>query len=175
LLSGNSYAAHFALNAAKRFSELAKDLQCLLRKYEMPLYLIECCIGDSFFKDVSINNNIPLIPVSLNINLAAHILGNASCLVTGRYHPAILASLGGTPCVFMGANSHNTVSLQDVLSYPTAWKKTFAALPDKNDITGIIDEVEACLTGKRERQKIQAVCAQHCATAKKIAAFCFAN
>jgi polysaccharide pyruvyl transferase WcaK-like protein len=51
------------------------------------------------------------IPLASGLLLLAH----AACFISGRYHPSIMASLGGTPCIWMTSNSHKTLSVQYVL------------------------------------------------------------
>ncbi|MFC7024898.1 polysaccharide pyruvyl transferase family protein [Promicromonospora thailandica] len=58
----------------------------------------------------------PKVPLTA----AARLLWNASAMVSGRYHPSILATLGGTPFVLMHSNSHKTRSLYDVVASGTA-------------------------------------------------------
>jgi hypothetical protein len=58
----------------------------------------------------------PKVPLTA----AARLLWNASAFVSGRYHPSILATLGGTPFVLMHSNSHKTRSLYDVVTSGTA-------------------------------------------------------
>ncbi len=48
-----------------------------------------------------------------------------------------MASLGGTPCIFMGSNSHKTLSIQDVLDYDEVIE--FGANPTDLEIDKIID------------------------------------
>ncbi|MFC8800912.1 polysaccharide pyruvyl transferase family protein [Promicromonospora sp. NPDC057138] len=55
----------------------------------------------------------PKVPLSA----ASRLLWNATALVSGRYHPSILASLGGTPFVLMTSNSHKTRSLYEVVPF----------------------------------------------------------
>ncbi|WP_165362641.1 polysaccharide pyruvyl transferase family protein [Promicromonospora panici] len=55
----------------------------------------------------------PKVPLSA----ASRLLWNATALVSGRYHPSILASLGGTPFVLMASNSHKTRSLYEVVPF----------------------------------------------------------
>ena len=62
-------------------------------------------------------SSTPPMSIDTPIISAGKILANAAAYVSGRYHPAILASLGGTPCVFMSSNSHKTKSLQGLLEY----------------------------------------------------------
>ena len=70
---------------------------------------------------------------------AAKILSNARVYVSGRYHPAIMASLGVTPCIFMGSNSHKTLSLQELMNYEIV--KEYCAIPTNEDIIEIVHRV----------------------------------
>jgi polysaccharide pyruvyl transferase WcaK-like protein len=118
-------------------------------------------------KEISEIAKIPCIPVTINIYLAGHILGNARCFISGRYHPSILASLGGTPCVFMGSNSHKTSSLQTVLEIPQNKQVTFSAIPDKEEVPEIVDAFhEAVAYGNREC--IKEVCKKNATLAEGI-------
>jgi polysaccharide pyruvyl transferase WcaK-like protein len=53
------------------------------------------------------------IPSSINILQAAAILGNARAFISGRFHPSIMASLGGTPCIITESNSHKSAAFVD--------------------------------------------------------------
>jgi len=155
LLSGNSYARYYKYQAEKSFIKLAIALKNKADELGLKLYLIECCSEDAVLHTVSKITGIPIIPVTINIYLAGYILANAQCFVTGRYHPAILASLGGTPCVFMGSNSHKTTSLQEVLEIPNNEQMTFSAIPNENEILGIIECAERQIANNnREKRKI---------------------
>lgn len=60
---------------------------------------------------------IPGVDPKVPLTAAARLLWNAEAIVSGRYHPSILASLGGTPFVLMSSNSHKTRSLYDVVPF----------------------------------------------------------
>lgn len=81
------------------------------------IYLVDVCEGDHFFNDVGNEVGVGVISIDTPILAAAKILAKADVYISGRYHPAILASQGGTPCVFMSSNSHKTKSLQELLEY----------------------------------------------------------
>ena len=171
LLSGNSFAAHYQEQAEVCFTRLAKLLRDLSEKYRYKLYLIECCDGDRFLRSVSAKTGIPFIPVKTDVYLAGFILGRAVCFVSGRYHPAILASLGGTPCIYMGSNSHKTTSLQEVLGIPMGERETYKALPDEKEAKRVTSAVEAILTSNRQGEKraqIQKACARNMRSAEQI-------
>jgi hypothetical protein len=69
----------------------------------------------------------PRVPLSA----AAALLWNAVGLVSGRYHPSILASLGGTPFLLMESNSHKTSSLLDVVD--NGWRTAEMPFLDSGD------------------------------------------
>lgn len=101
-------------NAINSYSYLVNRLKSV---YSGKVYLIQVCEGDAFLNDVSSKTNTPIISMETPILAAAKMLANAQVFISGRYHPAIMASQGGTPCVFMGSNSHKTFSLQQLLQY----------------------------------------------------------
>ena len=158
LMGGNSHAAHFPVQAEICFTQLASMLKEMAKKNGIQLFIIECCVGDRILRKVSKNTGISLIPSETNILLAGYILGKAECFVSGRYHPSILASLGGTPCVYMGSNSHKTFSIQQVLGIPTDDQIVFDALPDLNEIKSIVEAAEKNM--KKPRNKM--ICQKNC-------------
>lgn len=87
----------------------------LRQETALNIFLVNACEGDAFLEDVGVATGCPVIALDTPIVAAAKILANARLYVTGRYHPGIMASLGGTPCVFMSSNSHKTHSLQALL------------------------------------------------------------
>lgn len=98
--------------------------------------LFEACEGDRFLRRVASKTGTPLIPVSTPILLACAALGNAQAIVSGRYHPTIMASLGGTPAIGFGSNSHKMLSLQRVLGFSDP--KEFGFPPKAGDIDQIV-------------------------------------
>ena len=122
------------------YCNLVKKIKKYL-KYE--IYIVQACSGDSFLLEVARKTNTKYVPVDTPIVAAGKILANAKLYVTGRYHPAILASLGGTPCVFMGSNSHKNQSLQEVLQYSEV--SEFNEIPEEQDIKSIINKCQSIL------------------------------
>ena len=167
LFSGNSYAAHHKNTTEKSFADLAAALKIKAEEFGFKLYLIECCGGDSVLRSVAQKIGIPLIPVTINIYLAAYILANAKCFISGRYHPSILASLGGTPCVLMKANSHKTLSLQAVLEIPCEEHEIFSAIPEQEEILRIVAAFEKAVKCEN-RRKLKAICEKNALLASNI-------
>jgi polysaccharide pyruvyl transferase WcaK-like protein len=123
-LSGSSYAAFFQEEAVEAYTRLANAIQ---GKFDMGVYLAPTCKGDRFMYEVALRTSLPILPPEIPIMMGAGIIAKARVYITGRYHPAIMAALGGTPCVFLGADSHKTSSLQELLEYDEM--RLFSALP----------------------------------------------
>lgn len=133
------------------YSYLVQQLQ---KVYSGNVYLIQVCEGDEFLKKVSLVTNVPLISMETPIVAAAKILANAEVFISGRYHPAIMASQGGTPCVFMDSNSHKTRSLQDLLGYDMI--KEFNYIPSSEESLQMIKlALDYCNQGEYLRKKIK--------------------
>ncbi|PHV64208.1 polysaccharide pyruvyl transferase family protein [Cyanobacterium aponinum] len=148
-LGGSSLATKNPKQAIKSYTELAKQLLTLGKK----LYIVDTGDG-KFLGEVSRQTGIPLIPIEIPILMAASILSKASVFISGRYHPSIMASLGGTPCIFLGSNSHKTRSLQTVLNYDSVIE--YQAIPSKEEIAQIVQRAREIINeGQARRNKIQ--------------------
>ena len=55
--------------------------------------------------------------VALRLIVGGAVLAHARLFISGRYHPSILASLGGTPCIFLATHAHKMGSLSRLLKY----------------------------------------------------------
>ncbi|MBR4785330.1 MAG: polysaccharide pyruvyl transferase family protein [Fibrobacter sp.] len=154
LIAGSSA---FVGDTTKSIPAYVQLVQKLRNIYKSNIFLIQTCEGDKFLSEVSSITNAPLISMETPILAAAKILSCAKAFITGRYHPAILASHGGTPCVFMDSNSHKTRSLQDVLQYPSP--REYHAIPSEKEIDLIIeDTLKAISLGKPLRETIANRC-----------------
>lgn len=152
-ISGSS-SRQMGYDLNRTIESYCKLINHLKDSVEHDIYIVIPCSGDSFLKDVARITSTKVIPVDTPILPAAKILGNARVYITGRYHPAILASLGGTPCIFMGSNSHKNISLQETLGYEKI--SNYNEIPNDMDIEDIIKDCLSCLEkGENLRQKIQ--------------------
>ena len=138
--------------------EITKNAYCKLigelkKKTNMDIYIVHVCDGDNFLLDVAKETQTKVVSVDTPIVLAAKVLANARVYITGRYHPAILASLGGTPCVFMGSNSHKTLSVQKLLNYSNP--KEYSEIPSDDDIEGIVQDAIVYINDLEIRKKIK--------------------
>lgn len=152
-ISGSSSAAWTPKEAVGGYIELVKKIKTL----GYNVFLVPTCSGDKFLEDVAEATKTPLLPVNMQILIGASILANAEIFISGRFHPSILASLGGTPCIFMGSNSHKNKSLQEMLDYKEIVE--FNAIPTASDIEKIFSFTERLLNNKeilsKERNRIK--------------------
>lgn len=152
-VSGSSLSVKNQESAKQAYEELVSALK---EKVDVNVYLLEACSGDRFLREVGEKTNTPCITSAVPILAAAKILQQARVYISGRYHPAILSSLGGTPCVFFGSNSHKTSSLQEVLEYESI--EEYSANPKGDEISTIIKKVEYLLqNNSTKRFQINAV------------------
>lgn len=154
LLGGSSEAAKDPSRARASYGRLARHLAGL----GLPLYLTASCTGDAFLEGLASEMGLPLVPATTNVWAAAAILANAEVVVTGRYHPSILAGLGGTPGILLGADSHKTTSVQKMLGYPEI--ETFPVFPDEAACAAIVARVKD-LIARRDAWSTQIL--SHCA------------
>lgn len=136
--------------AIKAYSELTEKAK---QRLGCNVFLIDVDEGDEFLHEVSKRTSTPMIAMDTPLIPAAKILANARVYISGRYHPAIMASLGGTPCVFMSSNSHKTASLQDLLQYEEV--KEYNLLPDSAECDRIIDAAVQKMNQPGLRENIQ--------------------
>lgn len=118
------------------------------------VFIVETCEGDAFILEVARRTNTPIVGMCTPLLAAAKILANASLYITGRYHPCIMSSLGGTPCVMMSSNSHKTISIQEVLEYKDPHEYPF--MFNKDQCEDMLNRGKKYLDeGKKLRDKIQ--------------------
>lgn len=157
--------------AAKNDEESAKHFSRLLVKVKelgYPVYLTQNCIGDSFLQIVAANEGVGLVPCNTAIFMGGAILANARLFISGRYHPTILASLGGTPCIFLGSNAHKMHSLQKLLEYE--YIREFPVYPSVEETDEILELARNYLSrGERLRRKIKAVAGKRSSEAMRLA------
>lgn len=79
--------------------------------------LVQNCNGDNWMEDFAKDNGLELIPKKCSIDKGMEELQKAQVYISGRFHPAIMASLNGTPCIFFESNSDKTMYLQKMLNY----------------------------------------------------------
>ena len=147
-VSGSSLAARDQARARQSYGNLVREL----KKLNIPLLLIPTCTGDAFMSQVAADTGEELLPLDTPILAGAAILANARAFVSGRWHPGIMAALGGTPSVFMGSNSHKTLAIQTQLGYEDP--REFNAFPSPEDCVAITARTAALLAeGEARRQR----------------------
>lgn len=118
--------------------QYAKLIKALKREYRVVIQ--QTCGGEEFLKDVAKITDTKIIDNKTNILFGMSVLANAQCYVSGRWHPSILASLGGTPCVMLQSNSHKSHAIYTELAYNLE-ADIYSNPPTDDDITKIVEQV----------------------------------
>jgi len=149
-VTGGSRAAFTQRRACEGYCELVEHL----KELDPRVYLVPTGAGDRFLYDVAEKTGVPIVPTEVPILMGGAILANARLFVTGRYHPSIMAAAGGTPCVFLGADSHKTRSLQRMLGYEDP--HVFSAIPSPDEHDDLLARGRELLQGGQPvRDRIQ--------------------
>ena len=149
-ISGSSAAAWNQIEAKEAYLKLVKEIRKIT---DCTIILLAVCDGDAFLKEVSKETGTVYIPPEIPIMLGLSILSQSKAYISGRYHPSIMASLGGVPCIFMGSNSHKNIGLQKMLEYDEI--DEFSACPTERDIIGICNRLVKLLSENMGREKIK--------------------
>lgn len=124
--------------------------------------IVQTCGGEEFLKKVSYITGVKIIDNRTNILYGMSVLANAQCYVSGRWHPSILASLGGTPCVMLSSNSHKSAAIYRELKYNEADSHVYPNPPSDEDIRLIVEKVDYSIKNI-SRDKIREVALQNSA------------
>jgi hypothetical protein len=132
-VSGGSLAAWDQPAAVTTYLRLVRALQRL----GLPVLLVQTCTGDRFLSEVGAQTDLPVLPVRTAILQGAAVLAKARAFVSGRYHPSVLARLGGTPVVMMQGNSFKNEGLLRWVGPPGA--EVFPAHPSDAEIDTMVE------------------------------------
>lgn len=106
---------------------LARDLQ------------VVCCVpGGSdrkIFEALAHELGLPRVGVTTPTLQALDLLANAELLISGRWHPSILSSLGGAPPIMLTANTHKTAAIPIQLELDA---QVFDALNLRKEVPSIL-------------------------------------
>lgn len=164
-ISGSSSAWRHEPNIRDQFEILISRLKNL--GYQ--ILCIETCDGDYFLEDIARSCDVHFIPKHTPVMTAAGIIANSLVYLTGRYHPSIMASATGTPCIFFSSNSHKTQSIQNLLGYTDSVE--YSICPSETEIEKIVSRVNYLIENRKEYKNrilnsfhIQSQMATHYAT-----------
>jgi hypothetical protein len=131
------------------------------------IYLTENDGRDVFLRSVAARTETAYIPVNTSVFAAGAILANARLFISGRYHPTILASIGGTPCIFLGSSAHKMQSLQEVLEYD--YIREFPVFASAEECDEIVRLARIYLDGgDLLRERIRGVAKRRCDEAMRL-------
>jgi Polysaccharide pyruvyl transferase len=131
---------------AAYLADLARRLAARLPDHQV--VMAEACRGDGMLREAATEVGVPLVPCTTNVWAAGRLLAGAAAYVSGRYHPSILASLGGTPIVSFGSNSHKLAGLHELLGTGAGEVGRIGRVP----IDDVVDRVAAALSGGADAQ-----------------------
>ncbi len=159
---------------AKRALEAFHKLVEAMGALGLTVCVVETCRGDAFLREVVARTGVGFVPRNCPIWMAAAILTNARLLVSGRFHPTILASLGGTPSVFLEAHSHKMKSLQESLGYED--EPVFSTFPDDAEVGRIVERSRKLLyTADTVRPRVLAAARRRAEEAARTADILYEN
>ncbi len=162
-MGGSAWAANHQEQAVDHYLRLLEKV----RQLGYPVYLTQNCGGDRFLQEVASVSDCGIVPWNTPIFMAGAILANAQLFISGRFHATILASLGGTSCVFLGTHSHKMESLKKTLGYDL--QEQFSGMPTDQEIDEIVTLSDQYLKeGAPLRHKIKAVVAKRCEEASQL-------
>lgn len=148
-ISGSSSAWRSGDKIYAQYSKLISALQST----GYPVLCVETCDGDYFLEQASAECDAFFIPKSTPVMAAAGIIVGSEIYVTGRYHPAIMASSTGVPCIFLRSNSHKTTSIQALLGYDRIFE--YPVCPSDAVVLDIMHDVRYLISeGEVLRNKI---------------------
>lgn len=145
----SSYVTLSASSSAWRYGgqglEAYLSLASSLLKKDMNLVLVETCAGDGILRSVSDQLGVPLVSKESSLDILAAIISGSSLYISGRYHPGIASYCADIPCIFMGSNSHKTLSVQEVVGIERP--SEYNACPNPEEINAITKEALDVLSG----------------------------
>jgi polysaccharide pyruvyl transferase WcaK-like protein len=156
-IGGGALAASQPDRSVRCYSQLVDEI----KKLGLRVYLTENDSPDSFLQQVAKEKDVGIVPANAPILLCGAVLAHARLFISGRYHPSIFASLGGTPCIFLGSHAHKMGSISRVLEYDNHIE--FNAFPDETDIAEIVSTARRYLDqGETLRSRIRQVAKRRC-------------
>jgi hypothetical protein len=156
-IGGGALAASDPDRSVSCYSRLVDEIKMLGYR----VYLTENDFPDSFLRRVAKEKDVGIVPADAPILMCGAVLAHARLFISGRYHPSIFASLGGTPCIFLGSHAHKMSSLSLVLEYEAHLE--FNAFPEESDIAEIVSTARKYLDqGEGLRSRIRQVARRRC-------------
>ncbi|MBL7950723.1 MAG: polysaccharide pyruvyl transferase family protein [Flavobacteriales bacterium] len=159
-ISGTSSGWRHGEQAVEQYAKLARATAAI----GLRVYMVETCHGDGFLRHAARRAGVTLVPKETPVLAAGGLLAGAQLYITGRYHPAIMASSTGVPSIFMASNSHKTRTVQALLGYEDPME--FSACPSDTEIAAIVERARIILQDRAvHEERIRQSSAQQAALA----------
>jgi polysaccharide pyruvyl transferase WcaK-like protein len=151
-IGGGALAGTDADRAVQSYSRMIDEISQL----GYTVCLTENDLSDCFLQRIAKEKGLGIVPANAPILMGGAVLAHARLFISGRYHPSIFASLGGTPCIFLASQGHKMGSLPKVLDYDSP--RQFSAFPDDSEISEIVAMAKTYLQqGETLRSRIKRV------------------
>lgn len=162
-IGGGALASAYPERAMRSYLKLVDAVL----KLGYRVILTENDLPDSFVHKVAAERGLGVVPANTSILVCGAILANARLFISGRYHPSIFASLGGTPCIFLGTHSHKCASISRVLDYEI--QREFSAFPEGAEVEEIFSLAQQYLNqGDALRSRILETARARCSEAQSL-------
>jgi Polysaccharide pyruvyl transferase len=151
-IGGGALAGSQPDRAVQSYSRLIDEIAQL--GYQ--ICLTENDSSDCFLQRIAKEKGLGIMPMNAPILMCGAVLAHARLFISGRYHPSIFASLGGTPCIFLASHAHKMGSLPQILGYDAP--RQFNAFPDDSEVAEIVSTAGQYLEqGQALRDRIKNV------------------
>lgn len=119
--------------------------------------LVSTCDRDEWLRSVAQEYDLPHVPSAVPLAVGAKVLSDCSALISGRYHPSILAATLGTPPLLMPSNSHKTSALAVDLELTALYESNF--FRGNGHVARLLRRVESVVVDEaRIRSRLQERC-----------------
>jgi len=150
-ISGGSYPTHLQQDVQTKYNIYKEITQYISKNYpHLSIKIVQTCGRDYWLKNFSLDNNLELIPLSTKVEKGFEILSSAKLFISGRFHPSIMASIGGCPCIHFISNSNKTTYLQKMLEYDNP--KSFEI--NSNSLSEIFKLIDFYIDNKSIHEKL---------------------
>jgi exopolysaccharide biosynthesis predicted pyruvyltransferase EpsI len=102
--------------------------------------LISTCDGDRWLEDLAKDLGVYHVPADISSKKFIDVFKKVKIFISGRFHPSIMASTLGIPCIFFESNSHKTMSLQKDLKYKDI--KVYKMPLSDSDVNSILNRID---------------------------------
>ena len=129
-----------------------RKLLIRMRGEQLNVVLFQSCTGDQWLVELAEELSIPCVLVEAPLAAYSGFLGGAEVILSGRYHPSVIASSVGVPIVPLASNSHKMRALQKDMGYGDGTEFSFP--PAEDEINKIVETLLAYKSNSKLKSQI---------------------